>query len=134
MRLSPLDTRPARGIILLARGDFAMLRQLRRLITRMPHNDILTRRVCLQLDGMDDVTVRRDVAYGPPDSRLSMNVYYPSDQADERPWPAVIIVAGYPGSREPRPTTLAYKEMGWTVSMCQLIALSGMVAIAYTNN
>jgi hypothetical protein len=34
---------------------------------------------------------------------------------------------------EPRPTTLTYKEIGWTVSMCQLIALSGMVAIAYTN-
>jgi acetyl esterase/lipase len=35
---------------------------------------------------------------------------------------------------EPRPTTLTYKEVGWTVSMCQLIALSGMVAIAYTNS
>ena len=31
------------------------------------------------------------------------------------------------------PTPLTYKEIGWTVSMCQLIALSGMVAIAYTN-
>ena len=45
----------------------------------------------------------------------------------------MIIVAGYPGTMEPRPTPLTYKEIGWTVSMCQLIALSGMVAIAYTN-
>jgi acetyl esterase/lipase len=82
---------------------------------------------------MDALTVRRDVAYGPPDSRLRMDVYYPPDETDDGRWPAVIIVAGYPGTMEPRPTTLTYKEIGWTVSMCQLIALSGMVAIAYTN-
>ena len=45
----------------------------------------------------------------------------------------MIIVAGYPGTMEPRATPLTFKEIGWTVSMCQLIALSGMVAIAYTN-
>ena len=102
-------------------------------MTQVPPRDLFTRRVCLQLDGMDDVTVRRDVAYGPPDGRLSMDVYYPPDQTDDGRWPAVIIVAGYSGAMEPRPTTLTYKEIGWTVSMCQLIALSGMVAIAYTN-
>lgn len=101
-------------------------------MTQVPPSDIFTRRVCLQLDGMDDVTVRRDVEYGPPDGRLGMDVYYPPDQTDGR-WPAVIIVAGYPGTMAARPTTLTYKEIGWTVSMCQLIALSGMVAIAYTN-
>jgi hypothetical protein len=42
-------------------------------------------------------------------------------------------VCGYPGRMSQRPTTLTYKAMGWTVSMCQLIAVSGMVAIAYTN-
>ena len=49
-------------------------------MTQVPPSDLFTRRVCLQLDGMDDVTVRRDVAYGPPDGRLSMDVYYPPDQ------------------------------------------------------
>ena len=62
-----------------------------------------------------------------------MDVYYPPDETDDSRWPAVIIVAGYPGTMEPRPTTLTYKEIGWTVSMCRLIAVSGMVAIAYTN-
>ena len=102
-------------------------------MTQVPPSDIFTRRVCLQLNGMDHVTVRRDVAYGPPDGRLGMDVYYPPDQTDDGRWPAVIIVSGYPGTMEPRPTTLTYKEIGWTVSMCQLIALSGMVGIAYTN-
>jgi len=102
-------------------------------MTQVPASDIFTRRVCLRFDGMDDVTVRRDVAYGLPEDRLGMDLYYPPDQTDAGRWPAVIIVAGYPGTMEPRRTTLTYKEMGWTVSMCQLIALSGMVAIAYTN-
>jgi dienelactone hydrolase len=100
-------------------------------MTDVPPNDIFTRRVCLQLDGMDAVSVRRDIPYGPPNG--VMDVYYPSGEPDDGRWPAVIIVSGYPGTMEPRPTQLTYKEIGWTVSMCQLIALSGMAAIAYTN-
>ena len=102
-------------------------------MTQVPPSDIFTRRVCLQLDGMDAVSVQRDVAYGLPDRGLGMDVYYPLDEPDDGRWPAVIIVAGYPGAMEPRPTTLSYKEIGWTVSMCELIARSGMVAIAYAN-
>jgi acetyl esterase/lipase len=102
-------------------------------MTDVPPGDIFTRRVCLRLDGMDDVIARRDVAYGPPDRGLAMDIYYPPGRADDRRWPAVIVVAGYPGTLEPRRAPLAYKEIGWTVSTCQLIAASGMVAIAYTN-
>jgi dienelactone hydrolase len=101
-------------------------------MTHVPPSDIFTRRVCMQLEGMDDVTIRRDIAYGPPEGCLAMEVYYPAVPTDDGRWPAVIIVAGYPGTTEPRPPAVAYKEIGWTVSMCQLIALSGMVAIAYT--
>ena len=103
-------------------------------MTQVPPSDVFTRRVCLQLDGMDAVTVRRDVAYGQADSDLRFDLYYPPGQEGEGVWPAVIIVAGYPGKMEPRPTALTYKEIGWTVSMCQLIAVSGMAAIAYTNH
>ena len=102
-------------------------------MSQVPASDIFTRRVCLQLDGMDAVAVRRDLAYGPADRGLRFDVYYPPGETDDRRWPAVIIVAGYPGTIEPRPTTVAYKAIGWTVSMCQLIALSGMAALAYTN-
>lgn len=99
-------------------------------MTQVPPSDIFTRRVCLQLDGTDTLSVRRDVAYGPPD--CFMDVYYPSGEPDDDRWPAVIIVAGYP-PMDPRPTPLSFKEIGWTVSMSELIAQSGMVAIAYTN-
>jgi hypothetical protein len=102
-------------------------------MAQVPPTDIFTRRVCLQLHGMDAVQVRRDIAYGPTGHDRRFDLYYPPGQTEDR-WPAVIIVAGYPGEMKPRPTPLTYKEMGWTVSMCQLIALSGMVAIAYTNH
>ena len=102
-------------------------------MTEAPHSDIFTRRVCLRLDGMEDVSVRRDVAYAPADHRLGMDVYYPPDEPRDACYPAVVIVAGYPGAMEPRRTPLSYKQIGWTVSMCQLIARSGMVAIAYDN-
>ena len=102
-------------------------------MTQVTPGDVFTRRVCLRLDGMEDVTVRRDVAYGSQDARLRMDVYYPGGETGDGRWPAVIIAAGYPGSMEPRRTPLTYKEIGWTVSMCQLIAASGMVAVAYTN-
>jgi hypothetical protein len=82
---------------------------------------------------MDDVIVRRNVAYGAADGGLSMDVYYPPGASDEARWPTVIIVAGYPEMKEPRRTSVTYKEIGWTVSMCQLIAVSGMAAITYTN-
>jgi hypothetical protein len=101
-------------------------------MTNVPPSDLFTRRVCLQLPEMDAVTVRRDIAYGPPADRLSMDIYYPPRDTEVR-CPVVVIVAGYPGARESRPTSLTYKEIGWTVSMCQLIALSGIAAIAYTN-
>lgn len=62
-----------------------------------------------------------------------MDLYYPTDEPEDARLPAVIIVAGYPGTMEPRRTPLTYKQIGWTVSMCQLIARSGMAAIAYEN-
>jgi len=80
---------------------------------------------------MDAVAIRRDLDYGPP-ARL-MDLYDPARETDHGPWPVVVIVAGYSGAVESRRTALTYKEIGWTISMCQLIALSGMVAIAYTN-
>ena len=44
-------------------------------MTQSPPGDIFTRRVCLQLDGMDAMTVRRDVAYGPPRLNAIIGAY-----------------------------------------------------------
>ena len=103
-------------------------------MTATPESDIFMRRVCLRIEGMDAVGVRRDVPYGlPGDGGLVTDVYYPPSAYGEGPWPMVIIVAGYAGTMIPRPTPLAYKDIGWTTSTAQLIAMSGMAALAYTN-
>ena len=98
-----------------------------------PPPDLFTRRVCLRREAMDLVPVRRDIPYGhPTDDRRVMDVYYPLGES-EGGWPVVVIVVGYPGTLEPRPTPLRYKETGWTVSTAQLIASAGMAAVAYAN-
>ena len=102
-------------------------------MTEVPPSDFFTRRVCLRLDGMDAVAVRRDVEFGPPGRKLVLDLYRPPGEPIIGGWPAVIIASGYPGNVQRRPTSPPFKEFGWTVSMCQLIAMSGMVAIAYTN-
>ncbi len=112
-------------------------------MAEVPPSDVFTRRVCLRLDGMDAVTVRRDVGYRQTDDDCRFDLYYPPGHPDGGPavanaaadlrLPAVIIVAGYPETMKPGAVRRSYKDIGWTVSMCQLIALSGMVAIAYTN-
>jgi hypothetical protein len=99
-----------------------------------PPSDIFTRTICLQIEGMDAVTVRRNVHYsGSGDDALVADVYYPPPTYGEGPWPVVVIVVGYPGTMNPRPTPLAYKDIGWTTSMARLIAMSGVAAVAYTN-
>lgn len=103
-------------------------------MTDVQPGDLVTRRVCLRLKGMDAVTVRRDLSYGTVNADpLLMDLYYPPNLAAGGTWPAVIIVAGYPETLEPRRLPCAYKDLGWTVSMARLIAVSGMVGIAYTN-
>lgn len=97
-------------------------------------SDFITRRICLRLSGMEAVTVRRDVEYRATDAGpLTMDLYYPPEGQDSDRLPAVIIVPGYSGAMTPRVLECTYKELGWTVSMAQLIAASGLVAIAYTN-
>ena len=99
-----------------------------------PPNDLITRRICLQLNGMDAVTVHRDVEYGLTSAGpQTLDVYYPPGLPAGSRAPAVIIVAGYSGAMTPRLLDCTYKELGWTISMAQLIAASGLIAIAYTN-
>jgi len=103
-------------------------------MSQPPPNDLITRRICLQLAGIDAVTVHRDVEYdttalGPQ----TLDLYYPPGLPAGSRAPAVIIVAGYSDAMRPRLLDCTYKKLGWTISMAQLIAASGMVAIAYTN-
>lgn len=84
-------------------------------------NEIVTRKVVLDLPGMDDVIVRRDGA---------IDVYHPANVADPA---TVIIVAGYPDAGFQKIFGRSFREMQSTVCWARLIAASGMQAIAYSN-
>ena len=97
-------------------------------------NDISKKKVVYQMPGMGGVTIRRDVEYRKIDSgALTMDIYYPPDLKSGERTPAVIIVTGYPDLGFESIVGCKFKEMGSSVSWGQLMAASGLVAIAYTN-
>lgn len=104
----------------------------------MPPTELAKMTVVYSMPGVDAVTVRRDVPYRATESGpLGLDVYYPPGAAAggavARRYPAVLIVYGYSDAGYPNVFGRSFKEMGSTVSWAQLIAASGMVAIAYSN-
>ena len=94
--------------------------------------DIAKRPVVFRLPGMDAVEVRQDLEYRPGSSALTLDVYRPPGAEGER-LPVVVLVAGYPDPGLAAVFGCRFKEMAQSVSWGQLIAVSGMAAIAYTN-
>jgi hypothetical protein len=92
-----------------------------------------TKRVLYEIAGMDDARVRCDLEYEPSSGgSLTMDVYYPRAEA-AAPRPAIVLVSGYPDEGFQRILGCRFKDMASSVSWAQLFALSGIVAIAYTN-
>lgn len=91
--------------------------------------------VVYSMPGVEAVTVRHDVPYRVTESgSLSLDVYYPPRAAGAGAQrPAVLIAYGYSDAGARDAFGRSFKEMGSTVSWAQLIAASGMVAIAYSN-
>ena len=86
------------------------------------------------IPGMERAVVRGDIVYrttaaGP----LTMDLYRPADAAGGARLPAVIFVAGYNDVGYEKVFGRKFKDMAMSVSWGQLVAASGMVAIAYTN-
>jgi len=82
--------------------------------------------------GVEAVTVRRDVAYKAGDDALTMDVYSPPGGSSAMPFPAVVIVLGYPDVGVPNRLGCQFKDFGMTVSWARLLAASGMIAVIYT--
>jgi hypothetical protein len=93
--------------------------------TRHP---ITLKRIVRNLEGMERVEVTRDVAYH---GELRLDAYHPSGDGAA---PAVVIVAGYRDVGVPLALGCNLREMGFVESLAQLIAASGMAAIAYSTS
>jgi dienelactone hydrolase len=87
------------------------------------------------LPGADAVTVRQNLEFRAADGgALALDVYAPSDArlpAVRRP--AAIIAAGYSDALSPKIFPCSFKEVQFVVSWARLMAVSGMVAVTYTN-
>jgi hypothetical protein len=93
--------------------------------------ELVERRVVLSVRGMQDVQVRRDIAYKSTTDEVSaIDVYCPpsSDSA----MPAVVFVTGYRDKDGLDLIGLRLKEWGGYVSWGQLVAASGLVGITYS--
>ena len=100
----------------------------------VPQNHISKKRAVYTIAGMEDVTIRKDVAYRTTDAGpLTMDVYYPADVRAGARLPVVVFVAGYSDAGAEKVFGCKFKDFGMVTSWCQLIAASGLAAIAYTN-
>ena len=91
---------------------------------------ITLKRIVRSLEGMERVEVTRNVTYH---EDLRLDVYHPSRSQDAAA-PAVVIVAGYRDVGVPLTLGCNFREMEFVVSLAQLIAASGMAAIAYSTS
>ena len=100
----------------------------------MSQDHISQKRAVYRIAGMERAIVRKDVVYRTTDAGpLTMDLYYPADAAADARRPAVVLVAGYNDVGYEKMLGVKFKEMGMSISWGQLIAASGLVAIAYTN-
>jgi hypothetical protein len=100
----------------------------------MPQDHISQKRAVYRIAGMERALVRKDVVYRTTGAgSQTLDVYSPADAADGIRRPAVVLVAGYNDVGYEKMLGCRFKEMAMSVSWGQLIAASGIVAIAYTN-
>ncbi|MFN7949810.1 MAG: alpha/beta hydrolase [Blastocatellia bacterium] len=96
-------------------------------------NDMTKKRVVIELPGMDDVMIRRDLEYQRSEAgALTFDLYTPPGVQSDARLPAVVFVTGYSDPGFQRMLGCRLKEMGSYVSWGQLTAASGLVAITYS--
>jgi len=82
--------------------------------------------VVYRLDGMDTVTVRRDLPYqDAAEGPLVFDLYQPPETEPGTRPAVVVIVMGYPD-----PTGF-YRHVGWATSWARLLAASGVATVIY---
>lgn len=100
----------------------------------MPQDHISQKRAVYRIAGMEHAIVRKDVVYRTTNAGpLTMDLYYPAATPGGARLPAVVLVAGYNDIGYEKVFGVKFKEMGMSISWGQLIAASGLAAIAYTN-
>ena len=96
-----------------------------------PRHEIATRKILLQLPGMDVVSVRKEEFIGADGEPLPMEIYHPAGARTQLP--AIVIVEGYPDPGFAWFLGCRFMEMDWSIWLAQLIGASGLAAVTYAN-
>jgi hypothetical protein len=100
----------------------------------MSEDHISQQRAVYRIAGMERAIVRKDVVYRTTvEGPLTLDLYRPADAAAGTRPPVVVLVAGYNDVGYEKMLGVKFKEMAMSISWAQLIAASGLAAIAYTN-
>ena len=94
--------------------------------TRAKLAEVARKQVVYRIPGMDDVPVRREIAYKTSEGGpLLIDIYYPPATTPGTRVPLVVIVLGYPDPQS------GGRMFGPLTSWARLIAMSGMAAAIY---
>lgn len=93
-------------------------------------SEIVRKRAVYTLPGMEAVNVRKDLSYKTIDGTdLKLDIYYPAELQRQSRYPAVILVHG----DGPVEVLRNAKEYGIFVSLAQLLATIGIIAITFNH-
>ena len=88
--------------------------------------------VAYEVAGMNDVIIKKDIPYlKTSDSTLKMDVYYPPKFDFKSKIPAIVFIYGYTNNGQINSVGKQLRKWSAYTSWCQVIAASGMAAIAY---
>lgn len=103
-------------------------------MSALPDDHISNKRVVYQMAGADAVDVERDVPFTAANGRpLTMDLYRPGGTSRGTLRPAVVLALGYRDAGYANAAGCPFRAMAFTTDWARLIAASGMIAIAYTN-
>ncbi len=93
-------------------------------------DDFWNKRLVYHVLGMEQVTVQRDLAYGPADETARMDVYAPAAVRPGARLPAVVFIHGGPVPTDLRPVPT---DWGVYTSYGALAAASGLVDVTFNH-
>lgn len=95
-------------------------------------HEVTTRRVLYEIPGMQSVGASEQKFAGADGQPLPIAIYRPPSPSADPP-PAVVIIEGYADPGFSNFLGCRFMDIAWSISMAQLIAANGLVAITYAN-
>ncbi len=100
-------------------------------MTQPIRHEVTLKKVVLHIPGMEALEPHTSEFAAADGNPLPLRTYHPA--VADGPLPAVVLVEGYADPRFAPFLGCSFIDMEWTISVAQLIAASGMVAVTYAN-